>query len=461
MVALAHWLSPDKFGEYQLVMSLVFILPIVVDWGISNSLARYLSHFRGLDPGLVRPALSAGIRIKLVALIVGGTILIAAKEPLVVVFRLDSITPLLPVGFLILLGLSCYDFFLKLSEGFQRFETIPMVTFLRNTSDVVLSLGLVLLGYGVLGALLGKLVATWLAAGVGLTWLMRSVHRQHPAVTRMDSGIHRKLITYGSWLVLIDVADRVFMFGDRLLINRLLGPEMVGLYSVPARLAALSQMVGLSVASVLGPAMGKDPKETEPALRAGLRILLALYALVAVLTLGLADRIVLTVFGDDYSMSIPSLRVYALIIPLMGLSPVFSLVLNYSGVANRRVVFIATATAITVVGNVVLIPLWGILGSALAMGAGQLFYVVAQGSYCSRFAALHGFWPPLLAKVSAISLGSAAGIFLIRYFIPGNLAAWGAGAIVSIGFVTALFRWGVIGRTELQRFLPGTTRGQG
>jgi len=33
MVFLARWLTPEAFGQYQLVMSLVFIFPVFVDWG--------------------------------------------------------------------------------------------------------------------------------------------------------------------------------------------------------------------------------------------------------------------------------------------------------------------------------------------------------------------------------------------------------------------------------------------
>jgi O-antigen/teichoic acid export membrane protein len=219
-------------------------------------------------------------------------------------------------------------------------------------------------------------------------------------------------------------------------------------------MAALSQLAGLSVASVIGPAMANDPEGSRPALRISLRSLLALYALLGVLILGLGDRIVLALFGDDYSGCIPSLRVFALIIPLMGMSPIFSLVLNYGGKAKRRVVFVLFAMILTVVGNVILIPRIGILGSALAMALGQFVYVGVQGIYCSRIVPLERFWSPLFAKISVISLGSLVVIVLARSLFPGDPAAWAAGVLATLVYGIALFRWGILSRAELLHLVP-------
>ena len=462
MVVLARLLTPEAFGQYQLVMSLVFIFSVFVDWGVSNSLPRYLAEFRGHDKTKVRSALLVGLCIKLLALILGGLILITIKEPLGAWFKLDSIEHLLPLGLLILVGLSLTEFLFKLSEGFQLFRIIPVATFIKNTGDLVLSLGLILLGYGVAGALLGKFAATLIAVVIGLTWLIRSAFLAYPATGTKSSALWRRILTYGSWLVVIDLADRVLLYSDRLLINYFLGAEMVGLYSVPARVAVLSQLVGLSVASVVGPAMGKDPEGSRQILKTGLRFLLAFYALCAVLILGLGDRIILVLFGDHYAGSIPILRVYAGILPLLGLSPVFSLVLNYRGAAKHRIIFIGLATSITVVGNLILIPWIGILGSAVAMGLGQLMYVVGQGLYCSRMESLESFWPALLGKVLLISLCSWFAIWMVRTITADSFLVWGVGGVVAIGNVAALFIWGVIRPYELLRLLPKwSTRSRG
>jgi len=454
MVILARWLSPEAFGQYQLIMSLVFTFPIVLDWGVSQSLPRYLAECRGQDPKSVRAAFLVGLRLKLLALITGGLILVTIREPLQALFNLDSVEHLLPFGLLILVTISLNEFFLKLSEGFQIFKAIPVVTFLKNTGDLVLSVGLVLLGYGVAGALLGKLAATLFAVVVGFAWLMGAVFKAFPRSKSPSQSLVKKILSYGIWLLLIDVGDRVLMHGDRLLINRFLGPEMVGLYAVAARVAILSQVVGLSVASVVGPAMGKDPEASRPALRTGLRFVLALYSLLGVLLLGLGDIVILALFGDNYAGSIPSLRVFAMMLPLLGLSPVFSLVLNYRGVAKQRLVFVGLSMLITVLGNLILIPRIGILGSAVAMGVGQLVYVVGQGWYCSRMESFENFWPVLLTKTLFISIGSIISIWLLRLALGEGWLVLVAGGLVSIGNIWALLKWGVIKPMELRRLMP-------
>ena len=126
MVLLARWLTPESFGQFQLVLSMVWIFPILVDWGISHSLPRYLAEFRSQDAAMVRPALLAGLRLKLVAMITGTLVLIMLGKPLSTWFNLDPVSHVLPLGLLLLLGFSLNDFFLKLSEGFQRFEAVPV-----------------------------------------------------------------------------------------------------------------------------------------------------------------------------------------------------------------------------------------------------------------------------------------------------------------------------------------------
>jgi O-antigen/teichoic acid export membrane protein len=387
MILLARWLSPVDYGYFQLVLSVVAILPILTDFGLSHSLPRYVAEYTYRDPTRVRTIVFSGLILKFVLLTAVCLVIFLFRDTLADFFRIERRGSALEIGILILLVLNLYNFLFKIFEGFQRFKILPIMTLIKNSSDLVISLGLVYLGYGIFGALFGKFSATLFAVIFALVFLYRRIFRDLPGRVAGWSEFGKKIIGYGSALIVVDGATRIFANVDKIVINNFLTAGMVGLYAVPFRMVELAQAIGLSVASAISPSLSQTLHRENPETGqfvAGLRWLLAFYVLIAVYFVNMADWIILTFFGGDYAGSVPVLRVLGCALPLMGISPLISLSLNYLGEAKKRAVIASITAMISVAGNVILVPRLGITGSAIILAIAYLFYVIMQMAICLR-----------------------------------------------------------------------------
>jgi O-antigen/teichoic acid export membrane protein len=232
----------------------------------------------------------------------------------------------------------------------------------------------VLLLYGLHWGIEGALLASLGATSATVLYLLFSVRRQmHPGrdlspdTTRSRPRLHPEILRFGLQEHAGNLAQHLNLRLDLLLVGIFLGPLATGIYTVSIALAEIVWFVPDAVGTVLLPrvALG-DPKTARAATASACRISLGAATLVALSLAVSGAALIRLLYGAAF---LPAWM------PLLGLLP-GTLLLTVSKVLSKylsgigRPSLVARASGYSLVATVLLdllcIPLWGLMGAAVA-----------------------------------------------------------------------------------------------
>jgi O-antigen/teichoic acid export membrane protein len=169
LVALSWLLPADQFGQYGVIVGLSFLVFIVGASWVSTSVAKIFATSQGLDVDKSWTSIAqAGVV---------GSIIIA----LVVIWGFHFLFVNTSQQALLLLGLSLSIFVCEIvlacANGLDRPRVFALASMLRGMAGLIFSVALVLLGQGLVGALLGLMIGNIFAVVIVARYLpFRRVH---------------------------------------------------------------------------------------------------------------------------------------------------------------------------------------------------------------------------------------------------------------------------------------------
>jgi len=192
----------------------------------------------------------------------------------------------------------------------------------------------------------------------------------------------RKLLR-DSWpLILSGIVGMIYLRIDQVMLGEMVNSEEVGIYSVAVRIAEASYFIPMAVASSVFPAVVEAKKISEALFYERLQKLYNFMAFIgyaiAVPVSLFSSRLITIIFGGDYARSAPMLVVLiwaGLFVNLGVARSSFLIPMNWTKVHFMTVLL---GSLINVVLNVMLIPLYGGMGAAIASIAA--YWLAAHGS---------------------------------------------------------------------------------
>lgn len=226
---------------------------------------------------------------------------------------------------------------------------------------------------GLTAILCSMIVSVLLASLLGLFFLRESLG----FVFKLD--LLKQLLMFSTPLVPASMLVFVSLYIDRYMINALLDLESVGHYSVAMRLASTASLVMNSFQMAITPLIYKHYNEPEtPKNLAVIFKYFVIFAMLFFLVYSLSIEYLLAL------LTTPDFYLVANVVPLLVLAFLFSNIYVFMpGIGIRKkthlIFLISIITAvINIVFNYLLIPVFGILGAALATTIG---YFIAFLSY--------------------------------------------------------------------------------
>jgi O-antigen/teichoic acid export membrane protein len=217
-----------------------------------------------------------------------------------------------------------------------------------------------------------------------LGWRLAELRRQGLIVRPRLSPALRAALSYGLPLALAGSARYVLDYGDRLLIERMLGLEAVAIYSVPYDLShrlgdALMLPVQLAAVPLLFRLWGeKGPEAASRMASQVLTYVIALGAPVVVLYLLYNQAVIVLLASTKYAAS-SDLTPYLL--PGILLERLSFVVVVGLTVQKRTVslaLILCAAAMLNLILNLLLIPLWHLTGAAIATTTAYAAMFMAQ-----------------------------------------------------------------------------------
>lgn len=407
-------LSPEGYGLLSLALAVLGMAILFSNFGLPKSVARYVTEHVETSPGQVPHLLRTGFLVNAVSIGLVCLGLVVARGRIAAVLDEVALASLLLVGAGFVVARSLEKHLFALFQAFNAVQWSALVKTVDAVVQPVFIVVFVLAGSGVVGALAGYVAGAAVATAVGMTVLYLRFYRDFERAPTFDRDLPGRVLRYSVPLTASGVANVFDKRADIILVGYFLDPAAVAYYTLAKQVSEFVMTPASSLGFTISPQFGTQKANDELARAADLYetafvYTTAIYVPAAVGMILVADPAVTFVFGQEYGGAAPVVQVFGVYSLLLALDKITNDGLDYLGRAKAR----ATAKGVTSFANVglnlVLIPVYGVTGAAVAtvvtVGAlvGVELYVVANELPLSV---------PRLARTVSLVLGVTAGMTL-------------------------------------------------
>lgn len=368
-IVLGRDLGPEGLGVYTLAFTIYLFGMQFAAFGIGSALTKYVAEFLD-DQTTIRNYVSSGMTSSIITGTLMGIVLyLLAPFIAISFFHVPELESLIQMTAL------CYPFIaiqkavLGTLNGFRKMHLYAFLNIVQNVTVVAVSIVLVLFfGMGVTGAVIGFVGPTILISAL-CPVLIRDWIRPGPSLWNVAAL--RATTVFGFYVVLGNSIGFLNNQIDSIMIGYFLNPTEVGIYAVAVLLAQTLTLIPSAVQRVTAPVTatlyGKgDIEGVRTFFYSTLKKSLLFSAGSAILIAVFGSYIIDLFFTDEYLVSYTPL-----LILLLGyaIGASFGAVgATLASIGEVRIPFRISAICgvLNVILNVLLIPIFGINGAALA-----------------------------------------------------------------------------------------------
>lgn len=407
-VLVARVFGPEDQGKYSAAIAFATLFSVFIDLGLSSALTRETAR----EPEKARDYLGQMflLRVVLGVLVYGGIVLLpfmlGYSQELQRMIAIAGIAAVIDT-----LTTSCWF----LIRGFRNllYESIGstvavVIMMVVGGTALVLHMPVVALVYAVLaGSIANVLIALW------TIFFRARIHLSMKPNWRMIRYLGIIALPFAGSAIF----SRIYTFADVAILTRLAGEHAVGLYSAGNKLMLALNILPAALSASLYPALSSyvvsHEQRIEPTMAKAVTFL-SLIALPLSVGIGMtAPSIVSLFYGSAYQPTIQVLQVLSIGLFFAFLSFPFGSLIAAQNRQRVNTLIFGIAACVSIVANVVLIPFFSELGSAIA--ATLTMIVVCLGSMWASRSVMRPLVGLLVPKVARMAL-SAFGMGVVLFF---------------------------------------------
>jgi O-antigen/teichoic acid export membrane protein len=366
---IARGMGPETYGIFSLCFAIISVVSALAIFGLPNAIERYVPYHINDKPkvkGIILFALQVGCISSIIAVV----LLYLLSGTLAQLFKNEAILEPLKVFTFSIFPLFVITIYNSISKAFKKIEyqvyAYNIIYSIVNVSAAAIA---IIFSFGIMGLAYGFLAAT-IAAAIALFILI-----ERTKFTLFDKIIPtfiRKEIASFSWpLVLVGMFGLIIGYTDTILLGYFMNETFVGLYNSAIPTANLLLVVPLSVISMLVPTTAEllsreklnDVKHSY--LITTEWIFLVNFPLFLIFLL-FPQQILEVLFGSAYSTAGLSLTVLSLGFFIYSIAQPALKMMELTNKTKFLAVITASAAVLNVALNIILIPIFGINGAAIA-----------------------------------------------------------------------------------------------
>ena len=403
-LVMARLLTEAAYGEVVLTLAVVNIGGLFATLGLDDGVMRELPHHED-TPAKSRGVIRAGFLTSIVSgSVVALLIYLSAPVLATQIFRDPSLTPLFRIASIGVPFVVLSNVAVSLARGARDARPHAIVNQLfQPFARLLLIAGLVLLGFEAAGAVAGQMAAVVLAALLALYIGYRIL----PDVRAPSERMYRPLLAFSLPLVLVQGMGFLNSNLDIYMVGYFMQSPDIGVYNIALQLGNLLTAVVATMGFLLPPVMTRlheqgQTQEMQRTYQVITKWLVVLGLPVFVVLFFAPEFVIGTLFGGDYARGSTALRILLL-------GKLFAILMGLNGMAlialgeNRVVSYIMFCQVLVNVGvNVLLIPVYGIEGAAVAIMASIIIGDVLGVAVLYRRYGVHPFTRPAISPVLAI-----------------------------------------------------------
>lgn len=417
---LVRVLGSHAYGDYAFMISSLGLLLIVANAGIFDGLRKFIAEDRSF-PNWAGHVFGFYTRVAVaVAVLTAAAVVLLATTGIVEAALDERFTLYFLVLAVIVVSEQLSKVVRSALMGFGNERHSEPLKVLDRAVFGVVGISLAAIGYGVTGALLGYAVGGVVITVVGAVLLTRFVSLRDLFRTPPSGFPRRELLSFNALSVVLVFLITSLYHVDVLLLQPIAGSEQTGYYKAALVTAELVwfaphalQLTLLHSTSTLWSEERTDEIDrlAGRATRWGLLFTL----LLAIGLASLADVFVPLYFGSGFDAAI---RPLLLLLPgAVGFAVARPIYAIGQGTGDLRVLVYATgaAAAINLVLNLLLIPVYGTAGAAVAtsIGYGSMLILHDRGARSIGFDPTHDLRLSRIALTAVVSLPIIVGLPIV------------------------------------------------
>jgi O-antigen/teichoic acid export membrane protein len=468
VIILARLLGPAGYGVYTLSFVLPALFATFVDFGLSPALIRYGASLRtqrkyGRLADLIRSGLLFNLGVSLAASVLAFAL---SNQLAASVLQRPDMGRLVALASVTILFQGLFNLTYDALVGLDRMGQSAVMLVLRDAARVIFSPLLIIVGFGVAGAISGQILGWVLASAAGVWMLLayQQIIRNRPSEPASEKGMAldiETMIRYGLPLYLAALLSSVLFQYQNIVLAFFTTNTEIGNFNAARNFGVLISILATPVATALFPAFSKLDLETR---KKELQIMFensVKYTTLLIIPLavfvGVASRdLIRAIYGAAYTHAAIYLMLYVGTFLLAGMgSQVIGAFLN--GVGKTKVTFMIALVQLAIFLPLAPLMAWvyGVPGMIVALILSSLVPIglglwVAIGRYGMRVDLVGSF------LTLACALTSALPILPIIYYsaLPSLAKVILGGLVYFAAFFTLAPVFRAVKRADVQTLTP-------
>jgi O-antigen/teichoic acid export membrane protein len=439
IVFLARLLSAGQYGLLHLAIYFCSIVVLISSLGVPRSVARYITEYDEKNPNQVLNIIGIGLAINLTAIVVSVSALVLFRTEIAQLFDEPGLEVLILVGVLYVIFESVMEFCRRALQAFRHVSWSSSLMGINTICKFGAAVGLVLLGYGVMGAFVGYIIGLAAASIIGAV-LLYSLLREYSAGPT-EPGLRKRIFEYSVPLTVTDSGDILMKRVDILLIGFFLNPVAVGYYTISKQIISFATDASKALGFSISPHYSEqyaagNTTQAAQLYKQAIESIFVFYIPAMIGLIVVAEPTVQHLFGEAYIDAVPVVQVLSIYMFWSAITNVTGSGLDYLGKAKFRAVLKGIMAVINVVLGIILIPNIGVLGAAIPTVVTYGIYAIGNVYVMSRLLSIPmlelikmgvGILPlSLLMGVTVYSLsGVVSGIFTLILIVGLGVSIYG------------------------------------
>jgi len=367
-MVMARHLPAEAFGTFVLFQVAVSFLTQVSGFGLNESVTKFVTSTENKRHR--RQLINTTLYFRVFTIIVVSLVASVIRPTLFAVFGSSLIADLAVFVPLLFLLESSNSLLKSILQGLFLFSRIGLADFVASVLNLLLVLVFVLfLDRGVIGLIYARVIALSVSCAFAYSFI--------PTRKRLEFhfNIMKQVLAFGFPLQVNDILTFIFRRIDTLVIGAYLGTVDIAYYEIarkiPDYLARLFESFRSVYFSFMSKLFAREQwdKATQM-LNNSTRWISFLTTVGALAALVFGSSIISLLFSDRY---LPSAPVFVLLMIRLNIALISNLLgtaLVAVGDSNKPAIINVVHTAVALLGNLIFLPIFGIVGAALASLAG-------------------------------------------------------------------------------------------
>lgn len=312
IIVVARLLSPEEMGVYSLSFVIPGLFILFTSWGLNEALIRHLAlyqtQYRWDD---MRRMVKVGLLFQgSLAIILSLVLFLSADILSSVLLTRPELGMVVRITSLLVVLQAMNNMTSSVLIGLERMDHRAYVIVLQSVIKVVSASALVILGYGVLGAVVGHILGVFVSTAISVLLIFKNMVGKpdaHGEEARDDSSL-RELLRFGFPVFLGAFLLNINLRYKGLLLAWFANNSAIGNLDIAVKFISLITLFAFPIQSVMYPTFSKfsfidQADELKVLFKSSVRYATLLVIPVASLVTVLSEEFVVTLFGNKYQQA--------------------------------------------------------------------------------------------------------------------------------------------------------------